>query len=39
MTIYKETKSWKWTLWSALMPIGIGFAVCGLVALVWRLVS
>ncbi len=39
MTIYKETKSWKWTLWSALMPIGIGFAVCGLVAVVWRLVS
>ena len=39
MTIYKETKSWKWTLWSALMPIGIGFAVCGLVALVWRLVT
>lgn len=39
MTIYRETKSWKWTAWSALMPIGIGFAVCGLVALVWRLVS
>ncbi len=39
MTIYKETKSWKWTLWSALMPIGLGFLVCGLVAVVWRLVG
>jgi ferrous iron transport protein B len=39
LTIYRETKSLKWTLWSALMPIGIGFAVCGLVAVVWRLVS
>jgi ferrous iron transport protein B len=39
MTIYKETKSWKWTAWSALMPIAIGIAVCGLVALVWRFVA
>jgi ferrous iron transport protein B len=36
MTIYKETKSLKWTLWSALMPIAIGLVVCGLVAVVWR---
>jgi ferrous iron transport protein B len=39
LTIYRETRSLKWTLWSALMPIGLGFLVCGLVALVWRLVS
>jgi ferrous iron transport protein B len=39
MTIYKETKSWKWTLWSALLPIGLGILVCGLVAVVWRAVS
>jgi ferrous iron transport protein B len=39
MTIYKETKSWKWTLWSALLPIALGFLVCGLVAFVWRMFS
>jgi ferrous iron transport protein B len=39
MTIYKETKSWKWTAWSAVMPIALGVVVCGLVAFVWRLVA
>ena len=39
MTIYKETKSLKWTLWSALLPIAIGLVVCGLVAVVWRALS
>jgi ferrous iron transport protein B len=39
LTIYRETKSLKWTLWSALLPVALGFLVCGAVAVVWRLVS
>ena len=35
-TIYKETRSVKWTAVSALMPIAIGVALCALTALVWR---
>ena len=35
-TIYKETRSWKWTALSAAMPTVIGFVLCFLVALVWR---
>jgi ferrous iron transport protein B len=38
-TIYKETRSGKWTLVSALLPIVFGFVVCGVVAFVWRLVA
>ncbi|MCO6439468.1 MAG: ferrous iron transporter B [Phycisphaerae bacterium] len=38
-TIYKETGSAKWTIVSALLPLTMGFAVCGLVAFVWRMVS
>ncbi|MCG3126102.1 MAG: Fe(2+) transporter FeoB [Phycisphaerae bacterium] len=38
-TIYKETGSAKWTVASALLPLGLGFAVCGLVAWSWRLLS
>ncbi len=38
-TIYKETGSVKWTAVSALVPLGIGFAVCFLVAQTWRLVA
>jgi ferrous iron transport protein B len=38
-TIYKETKSRKWTAVAALMPVGLGFTVTLLVALVWRLVG
>jgi ferrous iron transport protein B len=38
-TIYKETGSAKWTTVAALMPVGLGFAVTFLVALVWRLVT
>lgn len=38
-TIYKETRSAKWTAVSALMPIAIGAALCSLVALVWRAVA
>ena len=38
-TIYKETGSVKWTTVSALLPLGIGFVVCFLVAQAWRLVA
>jgi len=38
-TIYKETRSWKWTAVSALLPLVMGFSVCFLVAQVWRLAS
>lgn len=38
-TIYKETKSLKWTLVSTFMPIGYGLVICGLVALLWRMIG
>ena len=38
-TIYKETKSAKWTTVSALLPVAMGFFLCFLVAFVWRLLS
>ena len=38
-TIWKETRSGKWTAVSALLPLLMGFVVCFLVAQVWRLVS
>lgn len=38
-TIYKETGSRKWTLLAALLPLGMGFAITFVVALVWRLVA
>lgn len=36
-TIYKETKSIKWTTISALLPIAFGFILCGIVAGITRL--
>jgi ferrous iron transport protein B len=36
-TIWKETRSRKWTVVSALLPLLMGFVVCFLVAQVWRL--
>ena len=36
-TIYKETKSGRWTAVSALLPLAMGFVVCFLVAQFWRL--
>jgi ferrous iron transport protein B len=36
LTIWKETRNAKWTALGALMPLGIGFVVCFLVATVWR---
>jgi ferrous iron transport protein B len=38
-TIYKETGSARWTLVSALLPLVMGFALCFVVAQVWRLVA
>jgi len=38
-TIWKETRSAKWTAVSALLPLGMGFVFCFLVAQVWRLVA
>ena len=38
-TIYKETRSAKWTTVSALLPVAMGFLLCFLVALVWRALS
>ncbi|VAW27212.1 Ferrous iron transport protein B [hydrothermal vent metagenome] len=36
-TIYKETKSWKWTSVASILPVVLGFVVTFLVAQVWRL--
>ena len=36
-TIYKETKSMKWTLISTFLPIAMGIVICFLVAQFWRL--
>ncbi len=38
-TIYKETRSRKWTTVATLLPLVLGFVVCFLVAQVWRLVT
>lgn len=38
-TIYRETQSAKWTVVSALLPLVMGFALCALVAAVWRWVA
>jgi ferrous iron transport protein B len=36
-TIYKETKSLKWTLLATILPIIMGFTVCFAVAQIWRI--
>jgi len=38
-TIYQETRSWRWTAVSGLLPLVMGFGVTFLVAQVWRLVA
>ncbi|MGE0160230.1 MAG: ferrous iron transport protein B [Gemmatimonadales bacterium] len=38
-TIYKETRSARWTTVATLMPLAMGFVVCFLVAQVWRLLA
>jgi len=37
-TIYKETKSVKWTVFASIMPVILGFIVTFLVAQVWRII-
>jgi ferrous iron transport protein B len=36
-TIYKETKSWKWTTVASILPVIMGFIITFLVAQIWRL--
>jgi len=36
-TIWKETRSARWTAIASLLPVGMGFALCFLVAQAWRL--
>ncbi len=36
-TIYKETKSWKWTGVASILPVIMGFIVCFLVAQLYRI--
>jgi ferrous iron transport protein B len=36
-TIYKETKSWKWTMVASILPVIMGFVVTFLVAQIWGL--
>lgn len=36
-TIYKETRSLKWTMFSTFLPLVMGFAVCFLTTLFWSL--
>jgi ferrous iron transport protein B len=38
-TIWKETRSVKWTLLSALLPLAMGFFVCFIVTQFWRLLT
>jgi ferrous iron transport protein B len=38
-TIFKETKSWKWTALASLLPVVLGIAACFAVAQLWRLFS
>ena len=39
LTIWKETRSARWTTIGALLPLAIAFVVCFAVASVWRLFS
>ncbi|MDX1383359.1 MAG: ferrous iron transport protein B [Thermoanaerobaculia bacterium] len=38
-TIWKETRSVKWTALASLLPLGMGFLLCFVVAQVWRAVA
>jgi len=38
-TIYQETKSWRWTALSGILPLVLGFTVTFLVAQIWRLMA
>ena len=38
-TIYRETRSARWTTVATLMPVAMGVTVCFLVTQVWRLLA
>ena len=38
-TIWKETKSTRWTIVATFMPIVFGIVICGIVAFSWRLIA
>lgn len=38
-TIYRETRSVKWTLASNLMPLALAFVICAALAAAWRLLA
>jgi ferrous iron transport protein B len=38
-TIYRETRSFKWTMVSALLPLVIGCVLCAMVAAIWRMLT
>jgi ferrous iron transport protein B len=38
-TIWKETRSVKWTALSTLLPVGMGLVLCFIVAQLWRVVA
>jgi ferrous iron transport protein B len=38
-TIWRETRSVKWTLVGALLPLALGVVTCAVVAAAWRLAS
>jgi len=38
-TIWKETKSARWTVVASLLPVAMGFLLCFFVAQVWRLIA
>lgn len=38
-TIYKETKSVKWTTVATLLPVAMGLVICFLIAQIWRLLA
>ena len=38
-TIYRETRSARWTTVAALLPVAMGVTVCFLVAQIWRLIE
>ena len=38
-TIWKETRSARWTVLAALLPLAIGVVLCGAFALIWRIAA
>ncbi len=38
-TIWKETRSWRWTIVATILPLVLGIGVCYIVSQVWQLVA